>query len=146
LTDRADGATFNRVVEHALARDDREREDRLSAVFAALAEPTRRDMVVRLVVEGDATLTELAEPYGISVQAVAKHLAVLEEAGVVSRSRTGRTRPARVDAEVFDLLSKWIERYRAMAEERYRRLDAVLAEMSDMPDTTEPQPVPEEER
>jgi DNA-binding transcriptional ArsR family regulator len=110
--------------------------DVLSPVFAALADPTRRDIVARLTV-GDATLTALAEPYDVSVQAVAKHLKVLEVAGVVSRRQEGRERPAHLEAEVFDLMTAWIERYRRRAEERYRRLDEVLASLPDDPD---PQP------
>ena len=105
--------------------------ERLSEVFLALADPIRRDMVARLAVGGDATVTELAEPYDVTVQAVSKHLKVLEEAGVVSRSRDGQRRPAHLEAEVFDLMTKWIDRYRRQAEERYRRLDAVLDEMAD---------------
>jgi DNA-binding transcriptional ArsR family regulator len=107
--------------------------DVLSPVFAALADPTRRDIVARLTV-GDATLTALAEPYDVSVQAVAKHLKVLEVAGVVSRRQEGRERPAHLEAEVFDLMTAWIERYRRQAEERYRRLDEVLASLPDHPD------------
>ena len=105
-------------------------EDRLSRVFAALADPTRREMVGRLAV-GDATVSELAAPYDVSVQAVSKHLKVLEDAGLVSRSRDAQRRPVHLEAEVFDLLTKWIERYRRRAEERFQRLDAVLAEMDD---------------
>jgi DNA-binding transcriptional ArsR family regulator len=104
--------------------------DRLSRVFAALADPTRRDMVARLTV-GDATVGELAAPYDVSFQAVSKHLKVLEEAGLVTRSRDAQRRPVHLEAEVFDLMTKWIERYRQQAEERYRRLDAVLARMDD---------------
>jgi DNA-binding transcriptional ArsR family regulator len=110
--------------------------DALSAVFSALADPTRRDMVARLTI-ADATVTALAEPYDVSVQAVSKHLKVLEDAGVVRRSRDGRHRPVHLDAEVFDLMTTWIERYRRQAEERYRRLDEVLAAM---PDDVEPTP------
>lgn len=106
--------------------------DVLSPVFAALADPTRRDIVARLTA-GDATLTALAGPYELSVQAVAKHLDVLERAGVVSRRREGRERPVHLEAQVFDLMAVWIERYRRQAEERYRRLDEVLAEMDDDP-------------
>jgi DNA-binding transcriptional ArsR family regulator len=101
-------------------------EDELSRVFAALADPVRRDMVVRLA-SGDATVNELAEPYDMSLQAVSKHLKVLEGAGLVSRSRDAQRRPAHLEAEVFDLMDKWIERYRRQAEQRYRRLDALLA-------------------
>lgn len=102
--------------------------DQLSRVFAALADPTRRDIVARLS-DGDATVGQLAEPYGVSVQAVSKHLKVLEDAGLVSRSRDAQRRPCHLEAEVFDLMTKWIERYRRQAEERFRRLDALLAEM-----------------
>ena len=102
--------------------------DQLSRVFAALADPTRRDMVARLT-DADATVTELAAPYDVSLQAVSKHLKVLEEAGLVTRSREQQRRPVHLEAEVFDLMTKWIERYRQQAEERYRRLDDVLARM-----------------
>jgi DNA-binding transcriptional ArsR family regulator len=105
-------------------------EDRLSRVFAALADPTRRDMVARLAV-GDTTLTALAEPYDVSVQAVAKHLRVLEDAGLVTRTREAQRRPVHLEAEVFDLMTKWIERYRRLAEERYQRLDEVLRTLPD---------------
>ncbi|WP_110182929.1 ArsR/SmtB family transcription factor [Nocardioides solisilvae] len=104
--------------------------DPLSRVFAALADPTRRDMVARLTV-ADATVGELAEPYDVSVQAVSKHVKVLEEAGLVSRSREAQRRPVHLEAEVFDLMTKWIERYRRQADERYQRLDAVLARMQE---------------
>ena len=104
--------------------------DGLSRAFAALADPTRRDMVSRLAT-GDATVGELAEPYAMSVQAVSKHLRVLEDAGLVTRSRDAQRRPVHLEAEVFDLMTAWIERYRRQAEERYRRLDAVLATMPD---------------
>jgi DNA-binding transcriptional ArsR family regulator len=104
--------------------------DRLSRVFAALADPTRRDMVARLTT-ADATVGELAEPYEVSVQAVSKHLKVLEDAGLVSRSKEAQRRPVHLEAEVFDLMTKWIERYRQQAESRYRQLDAVLAEMNE---------------
>jgi len=105
-------------------------EDRLSRVFAALADPTRRDIVARLSV-GDATVSQLAAPYNVSIQAVSKHLKVLEDAGVVSRRRDAQRRPRHLEAEVFDLMTAWIERYRRQAEERFRRLDAVLASMND---------------
>jgi len=104
--------------------------DELSRVFAALADPTRRDMVARLAV-GDATVNELAAPYDVSVQAVSKHIKVLEEAGLVSRTRDAQRRPCRLEPGVFDLMTKWIERYRREAEDRYQRLDEVLARMED---------------
>jgi DNA-binding transcriptional ArsR family regulator len=102
--------------------------DQLSRVFAALGDPTRRDMVARLAL-ADSTVNELASPYDMTVQAVSKHLRVLEDAGLVSRSRDAQWRPVHLEAEVFDLMSKWIERYRTQAEERFRRLDAVLQSM-----------------
>lgn len=105
-------------------------DDQLSKVFAALGDPIRRDMVARLTA-GDATVSALAAPYDVSMQAVSKHLRVLEEAGLVTRSRAAQTRPVHLEAEIFDLMTAWIERYRRQAEERYRRLDAVLAEMND---------------
>jgi len=104
--------------------------DPLSRVFSALADPLRRDMVARLAA-GDATVHELAGPYDVTVQAVSKHLKVLEEAGLVSRTREAQRRPVHLEAEVFDLMTTWIERYRREAEERYRRLDEVLASMPD---------------
>ena len=86
-------------------------EDQLSRVFAALADPTRRDIVARLSV-GDATVGHLAAPYDVSIQAVSKHLKVLEDAGLVSRSQDAQRRPRHLEAEVFDLMTAWIERKR----------------------------------
>ncbi len=115
-------------------------EERLSRVFAALADPTRRDVVRRLAA-GDATLTDLASSYDVSVQAVAKHLKVLEDAGLVRRTRQAQRRPASLDAEVLDLMTAWIERRRREVEERYQRLDAVLDRMTqDRPEDEEPSP------
>jgi DNA-binding transcriptional ArsR family regulator len=113
--------------------------DALSRVFSALADPTRRDIVARLA-GGDATVNELAEPYDVTVQAVSKHLRVLEDAGLVTRSRDAQRRPAHLEADVFDLMTKWIERYRRQAEERYQRLDALLEALADdaQARTTEP--------
>lgn len=105
-------------------------DDPLSRVFAALADPTRRDLVARLAV-GDATVSDLAEPYDVSLQAVSKHIKVLADAGLVTQRRDAQRRPCHLEAEVFDLMTKWIERYRQRAQERYERLDAVLAEMQD---------------
>lgn len=117
--------------------------DALSHVFAALADPTRRDIVARLAA-GDATVTELAEPFDMSLQAVSKHLKVLEDAELVTRSKDGRLRPAHLEAEVLNLMTKWIERYRRQAEQRYQRLDDVLHAMSE--DERESRPSERDER
>lgn len=102
--------------------------EELVTVFSALADQTRLDIVIRLA-DGDATLSELAERYDMSLQAVAKHLSVLEEAGFVSRRREAQRRPARLEAGAFDVMSEWIERYRRSAEAGYRRLDQVLTQL-----------------
>ena len=109
--------------------------DELSKVFAALADPTRRDIVARLA-GGDATVGQLAEPYAMSLQAVSKHLKVLEDAGLVTRGRDAQRRPVHLETEVLDVMTTWIEKYRREAEERYRRLDDVLAAVPDVPTTT----------
>ena len=95
-------------------------------------------MVARLAV-ADATVNELAAPYDVSVQAVSKHLKVLADAGLVTRTREAQTRPVHLEAEVFDLMTKWIERYRQQAEERYRRLDDLLRSMPNDIEPTPPQ-------
>jgi DNA-binding transcriptional ArsR family regulator len=104
--------------------------DALSRMFSALADPTRRDIVTRLSV-ADATVNELAAPYDISVQAVSKHLKVLEGAGIVTRPGDTARRAVHLEAEVLDMMTGWIERYRRRAEERYRRLDDLLAALPD---------------
>lgn len=113
--------------------------DTLSRIFSALADPTRRDIVARLAA-GDAVVTELAEPYQMSVQAVYKHLGVLEEAGLVSRLPGSQPRPVHLETESFDLVDAWIERYRRQAEERYQRLDRVLAAMNETDEQRRAQP------
>jgi DNA-binding transcriptional ArsR family regulator len=107
--------------------------DQLNSTFAALADPTRRAILARLA-EGEATVTELAEPLPMSWQAVSKHLRVLEDAGLVTGTQDGQRRPRHLEAEVLDLMTRWIERYRRQAEERYRRLDALLAALPDEPE------------
>jgi DNA-binding transcriptional ArsR family regulator len=124
----------NQLVDH---RRTPMAQDRLSRAFAALADPTRRDIVARLA-EGDATVGQLAEPFQVSLQAVSKHLKVLQDAGLVTQSRDAQRRPCHLDAEVFDLMTKWIERYRRQAEERFSRLDAVLAGMDEAGSSTHP--------
>jgi DNA-binding transcriptional ArsR family regulator len=103
-------------------------DDQLSRAFAALADPMRRDIVARLA-GGDVTVGALADPYDVSIQAVSKHVRVLTDAGLVTQSKDAQRRPCHLEAEVFDLMTKWIERYRQQAQERYERLDDVLAEM-----------------
>jgi DNA-binding transcriptional ArsR family regulator len=87
-------------------------------------------MVGRLA-DADATVNELAARYDVTVQPVSKHLKVLEDSGLVSRSRDAQRRPVHLEAEVFDLMTRWIEGYRRRAEERYRRLDEVLRSIPD---------------
>lgn len=103
--------------------------DQLSRTFSALADPTRRDLVARLSV-GDASVTELAASYAMSLQAVSKHLSVLERAGLVSKGRDAQRRPVHLEAEVLAPVTDWLELYRRRAEDRYQRLDAVLAELA----------------
>ncbi|MCU1360374.1 MAG: transcriptional regulator, ArsR family [Ilumatobacteraceae bacterium] len=102
----------------------------MSLAFAALGDPIRRDLVARLAT-GDATVGELAAPHEVSKQAIAKHLQVLEAAGLVTRPGDAYRRPVRLDAEVLDSMTNWIERYRRQADERFRRLDDLLATMPD---------------
>lgn len=109
-------------------------DDDLSRAFAALADPTRRDLVARLAV-GDATVGELAAPYAMTLQAVSKHLRVLETAGLVSRTRDAQRRPVHLEADALDRMTGWIEHYRRRAEDRHRRLDALLAQAD--PDPTQ---------
>lgn len=119
--------------------------DPLDRAFAALADPTRRDLVARLT-RGDATVGELAAPYAVSLQAVSKHLGVLEDAGLVRRGRAGRSRPVTLEIGVLDQMTSWLETYRRLAEERYRRLDAVLAELDEPPAVPSPGAATHEQR
>ncbi len=97
----------------------------LDAVFAALADPTRRAIVERLA-SGNATVTELAQPFRLSQPAISKHLKVLERAGLISQRRDGPRRPRRLERERIEQLSQWIETYRKALEESYERLDNYL--------------------
>jgi DNA-binding transcriptional ArsR family regulator len=99
--------------------------DQLSNTFAALADPTRRAILGRLV-EGEATVNELAEPFPISVQAVSKHLQVLERAGLITRGRTAQLRPSRLRGEPLKDAVDWLERYRRFWEGSFDRLEARL--------------------
>ncbi|WP_413249379.1 ArsR/SmtB family transcription factor [Sinomonas flava] len=101
-------------------------EDRLNRAFAALSDPLRRKLVERLAL-GDATVNELAEPFTVTLQAVSKHLKVLEDAGLITRRRDAQRRPCHLEPSAFGPLALWIEAYRDRTEEKYRRLDALLA-------------------
>lgn len=113
---------------------DEDDVDRLSRAFAALSDPVRRDIVARLTV-GDATVNDLAAPYDISLQAVSKHLKVLEAAGLVTRRREAQRRPVHLESEALAGLTDWIDRHHQRAEERMARLEGVLADPPS-PDTT----------
>lgn len=120
---------MEKVAEDALASGE---EDRLNRAFAALSDPLRRRLVARLA-QGDATVNELAEPFSVTLQAVSKHLKVLEDAGLITRSREAQRRPCHLDPEALGRLTAWIEGYRQTVEERYSRLDALLAAQEDQP-------------
>ena len=100
-------------------------DDDLDRAFAALADPVRRAIIARLS-KGAATVNELAEPFEISKQAVSRHIAVLEAAGLVSRSRDAQRRPVHLEAARLEAMTAWIDRYRLVSEQRFRSLDAVL--------------------
>ena len=100
-------------------------DDRLSLVFSALADPTRRRILARLA-EGDATVTELAEPFPISLPAISRHLKVLGQAGLISRSRSGQWRSSTLEAAPLKEAADWMERYRLYWDANFDRLDAHL--------------------
>jgi DNA-binding transcriptional ArsR family regulator len=101
---------------------------RLDATFAALADPTRRAILARLVT-GEAPVTELARPFAMSQPAISKHLKVLQRAGLISRGRDAQRRPCRIEAKPLAEADQWLENYRRIWEENFHRLDAVLAEL-----------------
>jgi DNA-binding transcriptional ArsR family regulator len=102
--------------------------DQLSATFAALADPTRRAILARLI-EGEATVTELAEPHDMSLPAISKHLKVLERAGLVSRRRNAQWRPCHLEAAPLQDATSWLERYRQFWDASWTRLDEHLREI-----------------
>jgi DNA-binding transcriptional ArsR family regulator len=102
--------------------------DQLSSTFAALADPTRRAILVRLA-DGEATVNELAEPFPMSLQAISKHLKVLQQAGLVSRGRDGQRRPSRLEAVPLAEATEWLGRYRRFWEGSFQELDALLDEL-----------------
>ncbi len=101
---------------------------RLDAIFAALADPTRRAILARLA-SGQASVTELAEPFAMSQPAISKHLKVLELAGLVSRGRDAQRRPRKLEPKPLADATDWLERYRRLWEGNYQRLDALLDEL-----------------
>jgi DNA-binding transcriptional ArsR family regulator len=101
---------------------------RLDATFAALADPTRRAILARLA-SGEASVTELAEPFAMSQPAISKHLKVLERAGLISRGRDAQRRPRRLEARPLAEATQWLETYRRFWEESFQHLDALLDEM-----------------
>lgn len=103
-------------------RDD----DVLDRAFVALGDPVRRSIIARLS-RGPATVSELAEPFDITLQAVSRHIQVLEQAGLVTRSRDAQRRPVHLVPARLEALTAWIDRYRLENEQRYRALDALLA-------------------
>lgn len=102
--------------------------ERLDTIFAALADPTRRAILARLA-EGEATVTELAEPFTMSLPAVSKHLKVLERAGLIARGREAQWRPCRIEAGPLKEVADWMENYRVFWDESYDRLDTYLKEL-----------------
>ena len=104
--------------------------DQLSAVFGALADPTRRSILMRLT-EGDATVGEICAPFAMSQPAISRHLKVLEEAGLISRSRRSTMRLSHLEAAPLRVATSWLAEYRSYWEASYDRLDALLATMKD---------------
>jgi len=102
--------------------------DRLSATFQALADPTRRAILARLS-QGEASVTELAAPFSMSMPAISKHLKVLERASLISRGKEAQWRPCKLEAAPLEAASNWVEEYRAIWEARFDRLDAYLQEV-----------------
>jgi DNA-binding transcriptional ArsR family regulator len=109
---------------------DEDADARLDRAFLALADPIRRAIVARLS-RGPATVNELAAPFDITKQAVSRHIQVLEQAGLVTRTREAQRRPVHLDAAALEQLTAWIDRYRLDAERNYRRLDTLLADLAD---------------
>jgi DNA-binding transcriptional ArsR family regulator len=107
--------------EYVIEEDD----TRLDRAFVALGDPVRRTIVARLS-RGPATVNELAEPIPMTLQGVSKHIQVLEQAGLITRSREGQRRPCHLNAAALEELTAWIDNYRLIAERQYRRLDSVL--------------------
>jgi DNA-binding transcriptional ArsR family regulator len=111
--------------------------ERLDAVFAALADPTRRAILTRLA-SGEASVTELVEPFSMSQPAISKHIKVLERAGLVTRGRDAQRRPVRIDARMLSEATGWLENYRKLWEANFERLDSLLEELKATDSPAEP--------
>jgi DNA-binding transcriptional ArsR family regulator len=122
---------YNQVVNDNVAGDE------LSRILAALADPTRRAILERLA-QGEATVTELAQPFEMSLPAVSKHLKVLERAGLITRGRDAQWRPCRLEPGPLREVDDWVGRYRRFWEESFDRLDAYLRELQQQMPEREP--------
>ncbi len=118
---------------------DKAASGRLDATFAALADPTRRALLARLL-QGEASVTELAAPFHMSQPAISKHLKVLERAGLVSRARDAQRRPVKAEPKPLAEAAGWLEAYRRTLERRFERLDALLDELQSRPAKPPPRP------
>jgi DNA-binding transcriptional ArsR family regulator len=116
-------------------------DDPLSITFSALADPTRRAILARLASVGEATVNELAEPFDMSLQAVSKHLKVLERAGLISRGRDAQYRPCRLEAAPLDAAIAWLDEHRQVWKERFDQLDQHLRNIQ----TTQAKKTPKEQ-
>jgi DNA-binding transcriptional ArsR family regulator len=112
----------------------RQDDDRLSQLFAALANPTRRAILARLA-QGEATVNELAEPFEMSLPAISRHISVLEEAGLLSRGQRAQYRPCILEAKRLREVADWIEQYRKNWEESFERLDDYLRKIQEEPES-----------
>src|SRR5438034_10901770 len=112
------------MVEYTMAQTT----DTLSTTFAALADPTRRAILARLA-KGQASVTEIAEPFDMTLPAISKHLKVLEHAGLIARGREAQWRPCRLDAGPLKDVDDWVERYRRFWEQSFDRLESYLQEL-----------------
>lgn len=111
-------------------------DEQLDTAFMALADPTRRSLIARLSL-GDATVGELAAPFAMSMQAVSKHLAVLEQAGLITRRRDAQRRPCSLNREALGPLIDWLDAFQRRTEEKFRRIDELLARDTPPPPTAE---------
>jgi DNA-binding transcriptional ArsR family regulator len=114
-------------------------EPNLDAIFAALADPTRRAIVARLAA-GEATVLELAEPFDVTLPAISRHLKVLERAGLIARGRDAQRRPCRLQADALDAITRWTQHTRRAWEERFDRLDDYLRRLQSQENAAQPSP------